>query len=88
MFRGNTHQLAEDLAGARIVGISVDDVASHKEFAEKHGLPFALLADSDKAVAAIMEAARTGEVGDGKIFVSPIASVHRIRTGEKDELAL
>jgi peroxiredoxin Q/BCP len=34
-----------------IVGISVDDVASHKEFAEKHGLPFALLADSDKAVA-------------------------------------
>ena len=36
---------------AVILGISVDDVASHKKFAEKHGLPFALLADADKAVA-------------------------------------
>ncbi len=44
--------------------------------------------DADKAVAAIMEGARTGEVGDGKIFVSPVASVHRIRTGEANELAL
>ncbi len=44
--------------------------------------------DAEKAVAAIIENARTGEVGDGKIFVFPIASVHRIRTGEKNELAL
>jgi nitrogen regulatory protein PII len=44
--------------------------------------------DAEKAVATIMENARTGEVGDGKIFVYPIASVYRIRTGEKDELAL
>jgi nitrogen regulatory protein PII len=44
--------------------------------------------DTEKAVASIMEAARTGEVGDGKIFVSPIASVYRIRTGEANELAL
>ncbi|HSQ70091.1 MAG TPA: peroxiredoxin [Steroidobacteraceae bacterium] len=36
--------------GAVILGISVDDVASHKEFAEKHGLPFTLLADPEKAV--------------------------------------
>ena len=36
---------------AVILGISVDDVASHKKFAEKHGLPFALLADADKSVA-------------------------------------
>ena len=36
--------------GAVILCISVDDVASHKEFAEKHGLPFTLLADADKAV--------------------------------------
>jgi peroxiredoxin Q/BCP len=34
--------------GATILGISVDDVASHKEFAEKHSLPFSILADSDK----------------------------------------
>jgi len=37
--------------GATILGISVDDVASHKEFAEKHSLPFAILADSSKHTA-------------------------------------
>src|SRR5437870_13789743 len=41
--------------------------------------------ETDKAVDAIVEAARTGEVGDGKIFVYPIAKAIRIRTGEKDE---
>ena len=35
-------------AGATILGVSVDDVASHREFAEKHSLPFSILADSDK----------------------------------------
>lgn len=44
--------------------------------------------DCSKAVQAITEAARTGEVGDGKIFVYPVASVMRIRTGEMDEAAL
>ena len=44
--------------------------------------------DADKAVAAITEAARTGEVGDGKIFVYPIANVVRIRTGETGDQAL
>lgn len=44
--------------------------------------------DSASAVKSIVEAARTGEVGDGKIFVYPIAEVVRIRTGEKDEQAL
>jgi peroxiredoxin Q/BCP len=36
--------------GAAIVGISVDDVASHEAFARKHGLPFPLLADADKSI--------------------------------------
>jgi peroxiredoxin Q/BCP len=36
--------------GAVILGISVDDVASHKAFADKHSLPFTILADCDKAV--------------------------------------
>jgi nitrogen regulatory protein PII len=44
--------------------------------------------DSAKAVEAITAAARTGEVGDGKIFVYPIAEVVRIRTGDRDEAAL
>lgn len=37
-------------AGAEILGISVDDSASHKKFEKKHQLPFTLLADSDKKV--------------------------------------
>ena len=37
--------------GVAVVGVSVDDVESHKAFAEKHQLPFTLLADSDKSVA-------------------------------------
>ena len=39
-------------------------------------------------VKAILEAACTGEVGDGKIFVIPVESVYRIRTKEKDEAAV
>ena len=37
---------------------------------------------------AIVEAARSGEVGDGKIFIYPVSHVVRIRTGEADEQAL
>jgi nitrogen regulatory protein PII len=44
--------------------------------------------ESEKAVQSIVENARTGEVGDGKIFVYPIAKVVRIRTGETDAAAL
>ena len=42
----------------------------------------------DQVVEAIVSAARTGKVGDGKIFVSDIERVVRIRTGESDEQAL
>src|SRR5271155_2391838 len=44
--------------------------------------------DKDAAIRAIVEAAQSGQVGDGKIFVHPIAEVVRIRTGEKNEEAL
>jgi len=44
--------------------------------------------DIDKVVEAIVRAARTGQVGDGKIFVSNIDHVVRIRTGEQDDGAL
>jgi nitrogen regulatory protein P-II 1 len=49
-----------------------------------------VVADKDvKAVtAAIVEAARTGKIGDGKIFVSSIEEIIRIRTGETDEEAI
>ena len=42
----------------------------------------------EPTVRAIMSSARTGEVGDGKIFVLPVERVHRIRTGETDEGAV
>lgn len=42
----------------------------------------------DEIVDAIVGVARTGEVGDGKIFISSIDSVVRVRTGEKDEAAV
>lgn len=38
-------------AGAVVLGVSVDDVESHKAFSEKHGLPFSLLADPTKEIA-------------------------------------
>jgi nitrogen regulatory protein PII len=44
--------------------------------------------DLGKATEAIVESARTGEVGDGKMFIYPVAEVIRIRTGEKNEQAL
>ena len=44
--------------------------------------------EAQTAVDAIAESARTGEVGDGKIFVYPITQVVRIRTGEQNEQAL
>ena len=42
----------------------------------------------DRAVDAIVQAARTGKVGDGKIFISDLDRVVRIRTGETDNAAL
>jgi nitrogen regulatory protein P-II 1 len=42
----------------------------------------------EPTIKAILSAARTGEVGDGKIFVQPLEQVIRIRTGERDNAAL
>jgi nitrogen regulatory protein PII len=44
--------------------------------------------DLDKAIEAIVTVARTGQVGDGKMFIYPLARVVRIRTGERDNDAL
>ena len=43
---------------------------------------------ADRAIEAIVKAARTGKIGDGKIFVTPIENVVRIRTGESGESAI
>jgi len=42
----------------------------------------------DPAIDAIIKAARTGKIGDGKIFVMPVEQVVRIRTGETNESAI
>ena len=45
-------------------------------------------AQIDKALDVVQAAARTGQIGDGKIFISPIERTVRVRTGETDETAL
>ena len=44
--------------------------------------------DLDKAVDSILAAAKTGRIGDGKIFISDLEKVIRIRTGETDKKAV
>jgi nitrogen regulatory protein P-II 1 len=59
------------------------------EFLQK--LKLEIVVDDDRVdtvVNAIQDAARTGEIGDGKIFISTIDSVLRIRTGDRDSEAI
>ncbi len=59
------------------------------DFLPKMKLEVAVAEDLvESAVEAIMQAAQTGKIGDGKIFVSPLDDVIRIRTGERGREAL
>ena len=59
------------------------------DFLPKIKLEVAITDDQiDRVLEAIQQAARTGKIGDGKIFVSPLEQVIRIRTGELDHDAL
>ncbi|HEY4291775.1 P-II family nitrogen regulator [Luteibacter jiangsuensis] len=59
------------------------------DFLPKIKLEVAVADDQiERVVEAIQQAARTGKIGDGKIFVSPLEQVIRIRTGELDNDAL
>jgi nitrogen regulatory protein P-II 1 len=54
-------------------------------------LKIEIIVNTDQAgqvVDTIVEAARTGKIGDGKIFVLPVESVVRVRTGERDQEAI
>ena len=44
--------------------------------------------DTDRAVDTIIEAARTGAIGDGKIFIMPVSEAIRVRTGERGDASL
>jgi nitrogen regulatory protein P-II 1 len=45
-------------------------------------------AEADRVVDLILGAARTGNIGDGKIFISPVVDAIRVRTGERGEVAV
>jgi nitrogen regulatory protein P-II 1 len=44
--------------------------------------------DADSVVDAIVSAAHTGRIGDGKVWVSPIETIVRVRTGDRDQAAI
>jgi len=59
------------------------------DFVPKSRIEVAVRSDlADRVIEAIVQAAKTGKVGDGKIFISDLQRVVRIRTGETDEAAL
>ena len=76
---GGEREIVEHYRGSSVV----------LEFREKVRVEIAV-SDSfvDATIQAIIESARTGAVGDGKIFVQPLDHVIRIRTGEEDTDAL
>lgn len=76
---GGERELLEHYRGASVVLEFRDKVKIEMACSE----PFV-----EPTIQAILSAARTGEVGDGKIFVQPLDRVVRIRTGEVDNAAL
>jgi nitrogen regulatory protein P-II 1 len=76
---GGEHEMLEQYRGRTVV----------LEFREKVRLEMACSEPFvDPTIKAILSSARTGEVGDGKIFVQPLERVIRIRTGEVDTAAV
>jgi nitrogen regulatory protein P-II 1 len=76
---GGEHEVFEHYRGSAVVLEFRDKIRIEMAVSE----PFV-----DATIDAILAAARTGEVGDGKIFVHPLEQVVRIRTGERDGAAL
>jgi len=76
---GGEPEIIEYVRGQRIVVDFTEKVALRIAVSE----PFV-----EPTITAILTAARTGNVGDGKIFVQPLERVIRIRTGEENEAAL
>ena len=61
----------------------------HVSFLPKVKIEVAVSSEiAEQVVEAIIKAAKTGKIGDGKIFVTPVEQVVRIRTGETDESAV
>ncbi len=76
---GGEHEVLEQYRGTAVVMEFHEKVKIEMVCSEPYVEP---------CIKAILSSARTGEVGDGKIFVQPIEKVVRIRTGEVDNAAL
>ena len=76
---GGEHELVEQYRGTALVMEFHEKVKIEMVCSE----PFV-----EPCIKAILSSARTGEVGDGKIFVSPIEEIVRIRSGERGETAI
>lgn len=76
---GGEHEVVEHYRGTAVLLEFRDKVRIEMAVSE----PFV-----EPTIHAILSSARTGEVGDGKIFVQPLDQVIRIRTGEEDNSAL
>ena len=92
-------EVREALAECGVTGLTVTEVKGHTElyrgaeyvvdFLPKVKVEVVVnTVDVDRCVDAIVTAARTGKIGDGKIFVTAVEKVVRIRTGETDEAAV
>lgn len=75
----DAHEAFTD-AGVRVLGISSDDVASHRAFADKHRLPFTLLADTDGAVRRSFGVKRTLGLLPGRVtyVIDPDGIVRKV----------
>src|SRR3954471_15242402 len=76
---GGEHEIIEQYRGSAVLFEFRDKVRIEMAVSE----PFV-----EPTINAILHSARTGDVGDGKIFVQPLEQVIRIRTGERDNAAL
>ena len=92
-------EVRQALTAIGVHGMTVTEVKGHTEiyrgaeyvvnFLPKLRIEIAVDTElADKAVSVITQHARTGQIGDGKIFVTPIDHALRIRTGETDNDAL
>lgn len=87
--KGVTISRAAGHGGEREVVESYRGASTVLEFREKARLEIAVSEPFvEPTIQALLAAARTGAVGDGKIFVQPLERVIRIRTGEEDNQAL
>ena len=93
LFRAEVHGLS--VSRVRGHGGETESVETYRGTTVKMELTEKIMLDIgvsepfvDITVEAILEAARTGEVGDGKILVLPVEKIYRIRTGEEDVAAV